>query len=152
MDGETDRGDRPYLSDTEYRSRRNYSSGGRRRAPSRPGREKGRPRKRVWLPLLVLVFLSPAIFSWAKYVSRPSSLPIWPNSVEWVREHHGNWLVDEVEKYNALWFHQPQKGGPGLTTLPSVGLPNSAPQPKHTKRCHQAQNRSARKHCRQARR
>ena len=84
--------------------------------------QRGRPRKRVWLPLLALVFLSPAIFSWLQYMARPSSLPIWPNSVEWVRLHHFGWLVDDVERYNALWFHTPQKGGPGLTTLPNVGI------------------------------
>jgi len=52
---------------------------------------------------------------------QPSSLPLWPRSVEWLRAHHGNWLVDEVEHYYYSW-KAPKKGGPQLTSLPSVGL------------------------------
>jgi hypothetical protein len=153
VDSEPDFGEKPFVDDPAYRSRRSDSSS-RRRPPSRR-RTKGRPRKRVWFPLLALLFLSPAIFSWAKYVTRPTSLPLWPNSVEWVREHHGNWLVDEVEKYNALWFHQPQKGGPGLkncdnltvtvdTTqcFPSVGIGGNGGHhhPKHHKKDYRPPN------------
>ena len=52
---------------------------------------------------------------------KPSSLPLWPRSVEWLRSHHGNWLVDEVEHYYYGW-KAPSKGGPQLAQLPSVGL------------------------------
>jgi hypothetical protein len=52
---------------------------------------------------------------------KPSSLPLWPRSVEWLRSHHGNWLVDEVEHYYYGW-KAPAKGGPQLAQLPSVGL------------------------------
>jgi Phosphodiester glycosidase len=52
---------------------------------------------------------------------RPSSLPLWPRSVEWLRAHHGNWMVDEVEHYYYTW-KAPKKGGPQLTTLPSLGV------------------------------
>jgi hypothetical protein len=51
----------------------------------------------------------------------PSSLPIGVRSVEWLRQHHFNWLVDNVEHYYYTW-NAPKKGGPGLTTLPSVGI------------------------------
>ncbi len=51
---------------------------------------------------------------------QPSSLPLWPRSVEWLRAHHGNWLVDEVEHYYYSW-KAPGKGGAQLTSLPSVG-------------------------------
>jgi hypothetical protein len=54
---------------------------------------------------------------------QPSSLPLWPRSVEWLRAHHGNWLVDEVEHYYYSW-KAPKKGGPQLTTLPSVAVPS----------------------------
>jgi hypothetical protein len=53
---------------------------------------------------------------------QPSSLPLWPRSVEWVRAHHGNLLVDEAEHYYYSW-KAPKKGGPPLAELPSVGLP-----------------------------
>ena len=59
---------------------------------------------------------------------QPSSLPLWPRSVEWLRAHHGNWLVDEVEHYYYTW-KAPKKGGPQLETLPAVGVA-AAPRTK----------------------
>ncbi len=52
---------------------------------------------------------------------KPSSLPLWPRSVEWLREHHGNWVVDEAEHYYYSW-KAPKKGGPQLKTLPTLGV------------------------------
>jgi Phosphodiester glycosidase len=77
--------------------------------------------------LAFLVLLSPAIYSYATTMMRPSSLPLWPRSVEWLRAHHGNWLVDEVEHYYYSW-QAPDPGGPQLKTLPTVGVeaPSSA--------------------------
>jgi Phosphodiester glycosidase len=71
--------------------------------------------------LAILVLLSPAIYSYTTTMMKPSSLPLWPRSVEWLREHHGNWLVDEVEHYY-FTLKAPSKGGPQLARLPSVGL------------------------------
>jgi hypothetical protein len=51
---------------------------------------------------------------------RPSSLSFGVRSVEWVRAHHGNWLVDEIERIYYSW-KAPKKGGPQLKSLPSVG-------------------------------
>ena len=56
---------------------------------------------------------------------QPSSLPLWPRSVEWLRAHHGNWLVDEVEHYYYSW-KAPKKGGPQLETLPGSARPRAA--------------------------
>ncbi len=86
--------------------------------------------------LAVVVLVSPAIYSYTAMMVKPSSLPVWPRSVEWLREHHGNWLVDEVEHYYYSWT-APSKGGPQLTQLPSVGLPaaphvKATPKPKPT--------------------
>jgi Phosphodiester glycosidase len=67
--------------------------------------------------------LSPAIFSYATTMLRPSSLPLRVRSVEWLRAHHGNWLVDEVEHLYYSW-KAPSPGGPQLTSLPSIGLPS----------------------------
>jgi Phosphodiester glycosidase len=52
---------------------------------------------------------------------QPSSLPLGVRSVEWLRNHHGNWLVDEVEHVYYGW-KAPHKGGPQLKALPAVGL------------------------------
>ena len=46
----------------------------------------------------VLVLLSPAVYSYTATMLQPSSLPLGVRSVEWLRTHHGNWLVDEVEQ------------------------------------------------------
>jgi hypothetical protein len=80
---------------------------------------------RFLVPLLAFVLLAPAAYSYTTTMMKPSSLPLWPRSVEWLREHHGNWLVDTVEHYYYGW-KAPKPGGPQLTTLPSLGL-HSAP-------------------------
>lgn len=69
---------------------------------------------------VLLVLLSPAIYSYTTTMLKPSSLPLWPRSVEWLRANHGNWLVDEVEHYYFTW-KAPSKGGPQLKSLPLVG-------------------------------
>jgi len=71
--------------------------------------------------LTILVLLAPAVYSYATTMMQPSSLPLWPRSVEWLRAHHGNWLVDEVEHYYYSW-KAPDPGGPQLKSLPAVGL------------------------------
>ncbi|HZT91778.1 MAG TPA: phosphodiester glycosidase family protein [Gaiellaceae bacterium] len=88
-------------------------------------RERRRPRRR-WrvrriVLLALLVVAAPAVYSYVTTMLKPSSLPLWPRSVEWLRQHHGNWLVDEVEHYYYSW-KAPSKGGPQLKTLPLVGL------------------------------
>jgi hypothetical protein len=82
--------------------------------------------RRRWIALFVLILLSPAIFSYTTTMMKPSSLPLRVRSVEWLRQHHGNWLVDEVEHFYYGWFHATRPGGPQLTALPSVGLSPAA--------------------------
>jgi len=59
---------------------------------------------------------------------QPSSLPLGVRSVEWLRNHHGNWLVDEVEHVYYGW-KAPHKGGPQLKALPTVGLSGRRAKP-----------------------
>ena len=80
-----------------------------------------RPRLRVWIPLVLLAFLSPAIYSWTRMAMLPSSLPLGVRTVEWLRMHHFNWLVDDAEHVYYTW-KTPAKGGPQLKTLPTVGV------------------------------
>jgi hypothetical protein len=83
-----------------------------------------RPRRfgRPWLvALAVLLLLSPAIYSYTTTMLKPSSLSPGVRIVEWVRDHHGNWLVDEAEHFWYSW-KSPKKGGHQLTSLPAVGL------------------------------
>jgi Phosphodiester glycosidase len=85
-----------------------------------------RKRQRRWrarrlVALVAVVVLFAPVYSYTTTMLQPSSLPLWPRSVEWLRAHHGNWLVDEVEHYYYSW-KAPKKGGPQLTSLPAVGL------------------------------
>jgi hypothetical protein len=74
----------------------------------------------VLVAFVLIALLSPAIYSYATTMMQPSSLPLSVRSVEWIRAHHGNWLVDEVEHVWYTW-HGPTKGGPQLKSLPSIG-------------------------------
>jgi hypothetical protein len=84
-------------------------------------RRRRRLRARRVVALAVLVLLVPAAYSYATTMMQPSSLPLWPRSVEWLRAHHGNWFVDEVEHYYYSW-KAPAPGGPQLHSLPAVGV------------------------------
>jgi hypothetical protein len=79
------------------------------------------PRRRWLIPVLLLALLSPAIYSWTRMAVEPSSLPLGVRTVEWLRMHHFNWLVDEAEHVYYTW-KTPAKGGPQLKTLPTVGV------------------------------
>jgi hypothetical protein len=85
--------------------------------------------------LALLVVLVPAGYSYATTMMRPSSLPLWPRTVEWIRANHGSWLVDEVEHYYYTW-KAPKKGGPQLQSLPLLPLPHSHLVDSATKRAH----------------
>ena len=82
---------------------------------------RSRRRRRI-LAVAVLVLLSPAIYSYAHWMLRPSSTPFFANSVEWVRADVplGNQVVDEIEHVYYTW-NAPSKGGPQLSSLPSTG-------------------------------
>jgi Phosphodiester glycosidase len=75
-------------------------------------------RRRVVAVLLIL--LAPVIYSYVTTMIRPSSLPLGVRSVEWLRTHHGAWLVNDAERIYYSW-NAPKKGGPALQTLPTVG-------------------------------
>ena len=73
------------------------------------------------MSVALVVLIAPAAYSYTTTMMQPSSLPLWPRSVEWLRAHHGNWLVDEVEHYYYTW-KAPDPGGPQLKVLPTVGV------------------------------
>jgi Phosphodiester glycosidase len=100
-----------------------------RRPEMSQSRARRRFRLRWLLAVAALLLLPPAIYSYTTTMLKPSSLPLGVRSVEWVRDHHGNWLVDEVEH---LWYSwkSPKKGGPQLKSLPSVGVAPVTPPPK----------------------
>lgn len=79
-------------------------------------------RRWPWALGSVLVVISPALYSYTATMMRPSSLPLGVRSVEWLRGHDMNWLVDEAE---SVYYGSkaPAKGGPQLRSLPPVGAP-----------------------------
>jgi hypothetical protein len=86
-----------------------------------------------------LVIASPAIYSYTATMVKPSSLPLSVRSVEWVRSHHGSWLVDSAEHVYYGWVKAPAKGGRALTALPSAGLPTvqaTSPAPSESRGAH----------------
>jgi hypothetical protein len=84
-----------------------------------------RRRRRRLFAVAVLLLLSPALYSYTLTMVQPSSLPLGVRSVEWLRGHHGNWLVDEVEHVYYSW-KAPKTGGSQLKALPAVGLAGQA--------------------------
>ena len=112
------------------------STGSRYEKPKSPHPKHARghrPRVRWAVLAAVLLLLAPAIFSYTTTMLRPSSLPLSVRSVEWLRDHHGNLLVDTVEHFYYSW-KAPKPGGPQLTALPTVGEapatePSVSPQP-----------------------
>ena len=97
----------------------------RRAARERAATRRRRRRRRLAVLFVVLVVLSPALYSYISTMLMPSSLPLGVRSVEWLRSHHGNWLVDEVESVYYRW-KTPAKGGPQLKTLPKLGIARPA--------------------------
>jgi len=89
-----------------------------RRIAMRKQRRRRIRRRRTLVVLLIL--LAPVLYSYVTTVSRPSSLPLGIRSVEWLRTHHGAFLVNKAERLYYSW-NAPAKGGPALGTLPTVG-------------------------------
>jgi Phosphodiester glycosidase len=80
-------------------------------------------RRRILIAAPFVVLLAWATVSYAVWMLQPTSLPWSVRSVEWVRQDvpFGNWLVDNGEHiYYSL--NAPQKGGPQLKSLPTVGI------------------------------
>jgi hypothetical protein len=104
------------------------------RRGARPERHGPRWRRKSLLTALACVLLlAPAAYSYTTTMMQPSSLPLWPRSVEWLRAHHGNWLVDETEHYYYSW-KAPGKGGPQLTSLPKAGFTSAATEKAEARR------------------
>jgi Phosphodiester glycosidase len=91
-------------------------------------RRRRRARRRA-MALVLAAVLAPVAYSYTSYMLRPSSLPFGIRSVEWLRSHHGAFLVNNAERIYYSW-KAPAKGGPALRTLPTVGAaPAPAPPP-----------------------
>ena len=71
-------------------------------------RTRTRRRRRRIALAVVAVLLAPVLYSYVSTMMMPSSLPLGVRSVEWLRTHHGAWLVDEIERfYYCLLYTSP---------------------------------------------
>jgi hypothetical protein len=103
----------------------------------RAGREKRRSRlhrRRIAAVVVaaLAILVLPPLIAYGIAMTKPSSLPLSIRTVEWVRDNHGAWLVNGVERlyYSAT---APKPGGPALTALPGVAGDPASPSPQpHT--------------------
>src|SRR5581483_11777083 len=104
----------------------------------RRGVTESRRRRRIWpfAAVVLVALLAPALYSYVTTMVEPSSLPLGVRSVEWLRNHHGNWLVDEVERVYYGHLVAPKKGGPQLRVLPAVGVREAAAPVGRRRRTH----------------
>ncbi len=98
-----------------------------------------RRRRRILALIGIVVLLTPVVYSYARWMLRPSSMPFFARSVEWVRADvpFGNQVVDQIEHTYYTW-NAPSKGGPQLSNLPPAGQTanasgNNAPWPPRIK-------------------
>jgi hypothetical protein len=81
---------------------------------------------------LVVALMVPAAWSYGAALAAPGNDPAGVRSVEWIRQHHGRWLVNDIENF---WYshHKPKQGGApkGGLTLPSTPPPTGPPGTKH---------------------
>ena len=103
------------------------------RADRREQRRRQLRRRRIItvVAVVLVILVVPPSISYARYMTRASSAPWKIRSVEWVRDNHGAWLVNFAERTWYSW-HAPKKGGPALTSLPTVAGSADSPRPKPT--------------------
>ena len=83
-------------------------------------------RRRRVVTVGAIALLAVPAYSYTTTMLKPSSLPLGVRSVEWIRSHHGTWLVDSAEHVWYGWINAPRKGGPPATALPALALPSTS--------------------------
>jgi Phosphodiester glycosidase len=116
---------RPDVRRSDHVSSAALTLAARRRRRVEAANRRRRRQRRLAVVACLVVLLTPALYSYTTTMLQPSSLPLGVRSVEWLRNHHGNWLVDEAERIYYGW-NAPKKGGPQLKGLPVVGGQRSA--------------------------
>jgi hypothetical protein len=75
--------------------------------------------------LVIVTFLTPAAWSYGAALAAPGNVALSVRSVEWVRDNHGRWLVNDIENF---WYnhHRPKKGAlPKQSLTVPAGTPPS---------------------------
>jgi Phosphodiester glycosidase len=83
---------------------------GDEKPPTTGRRDFTRGRGRWIVAAVIVALLSPSAWSYGAALAAPGNLPLSVKSVEWLRDHHGRWLVNDIENF---WYnhHKPKKGG-----------------------------------------
>jgi len=96
------------------------------RSSSGRSREVRRRRHRRLLRTILtaglLLVLVPAAYSYVTTMVQPSSLPLSIRTIEWIKDHQGDGLVNAAERLYYTTIGAPAKGGSGLASLPVFGL------------------------------
>jgi hypothetical protein len=74
-------------------------------------RLRGRhPWRRLAIALVVVALLVPTLWSYSRALTARGNTALSVRSVEWLKDHHLRWMVNDFENF---WYthHQPKKGG-----------------------------------------
>lgn len=113
---------------------------GKRR--SRPGGKPPRSKKAKWIrrgiAIVVVILLVPVAISYVDYVNKPGSDTLSVRTVEWIRDHGGNGVVNTIERW---WYtnNPPPTGGKPdaikvqgtVTTTGKAATPTTLPPIQH---------------------
>jgi len=85
-----------------------------------------RHRKMIIITATVAALLLPVGWSYVAAVTRPSNQSLGVRSVEWLKDNHLRWLVNDIENF---WYnhHKPKKGG--APKVPLAGPTHPGPGP-----------------------
>ncbi|MCU1454476.1 MAG: hypothetical protein JWN46_2622 [Acidimicrobiales bacterium] len=95
------------------------ADGGDTPSTDRRARRRRRRRARRIVYVVLLILLSPAIYSYIQALRYPGSASMAVRSIEWMRDHGGGGLVDNIE----VWYYThngPPKSGRPTGPLPPV--------------------------------
>jgi hypothetical protein len=127
-------GPAPPMSRREIREERERQQAAAK-AGGKSTRKPPRSTRSKWIrrgvAIVVVILLIPVGVSYASYIQRPGSDTISVKTVEWIRDHGGNGVVNTVERW---WYtnNPPPTGGkpqairvPGTVAEPTTTKPNA---------------------------
>jgi hypothetical protein len=127
----------PAMSRREIREQREREQAAAKTS-GKPGKQKKtRSTRSKWIrrgvAIAVVILLIPVAVSYVDYIQRPGSDTISVKTVEWIRDHGGNGVVNTIERW---WYtnNPPPVGGkphairvPSTVVAPTTTKPNAAP-------------------------
>jgi hypothetical protein len=125
----------PPMSRREIREQREREQAAAK-SSGKSSKKKPRSTRSKWIrrgvAIAVVILLIPVAVSYVHYIQRPGSDTLSVKTVEWIRDHGGNGVVNTIERW---WYtnNPPPVGGkpsaikvPATVTDPTTTTPNSA--------------------------